>query len=917
MSSDNWRTSLHTFADENREVYTITNVPPIINIAPIDEAEVHTNFNVGALLRPRINPNSFPELPFVLSRDPVGDPLLSRLCLDPAGIVPTRFERGWALADNIRQAWIRLESGLLHVSEILLTSTERSPCGTYGRYAIRDQAHWPPPQDYGYREIHQSACAAQRSIIRSHVAFRLLVARCSLAVALWLFPGADDDGMVRAVVTTRYDAEVETVVPDWVTFLKRQGVPHSWIDALRDSLLTDFSINLRVGTVIDPPHCECLAILPVLRAAHVPIFVQWRNRSLIAQFGAALPFMKVFAPRSPQEVDLARQYPPAGKPRIVFLSRCGEIRRLPDYSAFDDKTPPFGPYQLPHESREKFFMRRERYSSDQARQQATPQSEWRRQRQALANAGMPPFRQSRVYLWVYAQVLYPDLPPHWLDYEYRFPIPPAAYRSLWMTHPPSCRKYHSYYDEWDLWFPLGWGQQRGDAADLEPGLLPSTQGPRASLTVSAKSIWEHNIASTVGEEQELLIATPEDRDIRTIVLPYNLRIWYGLRIADTRTYDNVDYQKFSQRQALLFAQNPYQFPDDQAILKSIAGWTWAMMEGQLQSPALQYTWDLHKDHPEYLLRKGVADPHNSIVMDQHRAPMRLMEHDDIGRWVQVMYEKDPCTQKWSIFTSALGALMLVRCIDRVQTSLDAILILVLAGIPARTGIPLDSPPSPAVTMTAPPFRPLRLPYRQRGERPSLKDYDAYCQRVLELSRRPHVRAAWLKGGIVWRIMMEVTGGFAGDDGDMTFQDQVTQGPSDAVDHHEPVTMEREGKSFYDDDLSLAELDIISGVVRVYTGVGAQTEDVSWWPKHHAWVNGSSYTGIWTEMDEYWFNKRLRKIYEDEAQPLNSHEWREALRKNKGTGRLMMAVDEQSWRFTYRNFIQKTNVEDLDEIYSDV
>nr|VWP00431.1 N/A [Ganoderma boninense] len=902
MASNNWRNSLHTFVDETNQIFTITNVPPIINMSPISDSEFLTNFNSGSVLRPRLSIQSLPELPFVLHRDPVGDPLLSRLFLDPATIVLAHFERGWALPENIRNAWIRLEKGLLYVSELLLTSTERSSCGASARHAIRHHEHWPPPEDFGYRQAHESAHTAKRSILRAHLAFRLLVARCSLAIALWLFPGADEGhGLPRRGIT-HYDADPDTFVPEWVSFLRRERVPDSWIDALCDSIITDFSINLRVGTIVDPVECGWFAILPVLRAANIPVFVIWRNKSIV-QSAASSPLMKSFSPRSLTEVLLALQHPPIGKPRIVTLCRGDETRPLPDYSAFDGSTPPFGPYQRPHELRTEFLRRRERYHVDQARQETQSQMQWRQQRIADADAGLPPFRRSRVYLWVQAQLIYPDLPPQWLKYDYRYPISPSAYRSLWMVHPPHCRQYDPYFDEWDFWFPPEWEQSREEGTDLDPDIVASRSKQRVPQTEGAKNASEKMVAATVWDEQDLLIPTPQDRQIRTIdFLPNDhLQAWYGLSVADMRTYDEVNYSKWAKGLWNHFSQMSSQFPSGEAIQKCIAGWTWAMLEGSWDSPALAFTWDLDKRHPMYLLRAEATDPRNVISMDHHQAPVRQSERDDIARWVSVTFRKDPVTQSWSLFTSAMGALLLVRRIHDAQTSLDALLILIGAGIPCRTGILLPRPPSPIPDMLAPSVRLLRLPYRKRGERPSLTDYDAYCQRVLELSRRPYLRAAWLKGGIVWRILMEVTGSFPSENVTTSLPHEVVQGPSAAVEHYSVITVDREGSSFYDDELSLAELDIISGVVRVYTGIGAQTEDVSWWPKHHAWVKGSSYTGIWTSLDEHWFQQRLKNIYEGEAHPLNSHEWREALRKRKTTRSLATVVEKQSWDFTYRNF----------------
>ena len=151
------------------------------------------------------------------------------------------FDRGWAMADDIRNAWSRLEKGLLYVSDLLLTSTEQSSCGTSAWYAIRDQPHWPHPEDYGYRDLHQSPQAAQCSFRRTHLAFQLLIAQCSLAIALWLFPGPRD-GHIPDARTTHYNMGRDESVPDWVAFLRKKDVLTSWINTITDSIITNFSI---------------------------------------------------------------------------------------------------------------------------------------------------------------------------------------------------------------------------------------------------------------------------------------------------------------------------------------------------------------------------------------------------------------------------------------------------------------------------------------------------------------------------------------------------------------------------------------------------------------------------------------------------------------------------------------------------
>ncbi|KAM5539569.1 hypothetical protein V8D89_006678 [Ganoderma adspersum] len=919
-----WRHGLHTFADENAQIYTVTNVPPIINISTVTDTGALVNGSLGSLLRPRIHVCKYPELPFLLRRLPVDDPLLSRLCVNPDSLAPLRFEGGWGLPDDIRNAWIRLEKGLLHVSELLLTSTEQSP---HGKTLVISH-----PEDSGYRNLHASTHAAQLSIRRAHTAFQLLAARCSLAVALWLFP----------ILTTEPDSATANTVPAWIAFLRRARVPSSWIDAISDSIITDFSLNLRIGAVFDAsPSAKWPPILPVLRAANVPVFLMWHSPTQMEECAEKWPFMKTFAPRSLSEVALALQHPPAGKPRIVTLCFDAKTRPLPDYSSVNDSTPPFGPYQLPGESRLEFFTRRERHRPDQELQETQVGLNWRRERLAHAQTGFPPYRRSRVYLWVSPELVYSDLPPRWHGGEYRHPIPPSAYRSLWMVHPLQCRQYNSFYDEWDLWFPPSWGIAQDDASDTRATDSNSNTALDESILARHASAPANETLPNILDDNDdnLLNPTPEDRTIQPVDLQNNFHLssWYGLTLADTRTFPEVDYETW-----------------DPAAIKCIAGWVAAVLARDWRSRALQHTWHLDARNPSCLLRAH-PDPRRVLELEHHRAADRegRPDPDHVSRWVLVRFRGDEPgsdsdvesapkraesrERAWSLFTSPMGALLLARRLSEADTRRAALCTLVAVGVPARTGIlrkadphPPPSAPASDLSSGSPPDslptgseptssgalrrqRRLLIPYREKRERPSVQDYDTYCQRVLELS---HARAAWLKGRIVWRLMLEVTGRntSASLPTRGALEEELAAGPSGALEHCEAVTRPREaqGAVYVDDALSMEELDAIAGVVKVYTGIGRQTEDASWWPKHSVWVRGSSYTGIWAASDEYWFQRRLKDIYAGKAGPLNAAEWGLALRRNKKMGRLAMTVDQASWEFTYRNFIQGPELEDAEE-----
>ncbi|PIL28518.1 hypothetical protein GSI_08556 [Ganoderma sinense ZZ0214-1] len=863
MSSENWRKKPQTFSDEKNQVYTVTNVPPIIPpIAASIDADAQGNCSLGALLRPQLNIGCYPELAFVLRRLPVGDPLLSRVCVDPATLLPAQHEGGWALPDNIRNAWMRLEKGLLYVSELLMTSTEGSSCGPSARHAIRLQPHWSPPEDSGYTKLHRTPQGAQAAIRRAHVAFQLLIARCSLAIALWLFPGPRD-GHVREVRTSHYNYHTDEVVPDWVQILTNNRVPSSWIDALSESVITDFSFNLRVGMVFDAKNDIPLPITPVLRAANVPVFILW------------------------------------GSP--------DETRACPDFAAVDQLTPPFGPYQLPGESRIEFFARREKFRVDQERQESEPQMQWRLARTAQAQSGLPPRRRSRMYLWVNAELVFPALPPQWHQQEYRYPIPPSAYRSIWMVHPAGYRQYNPFCDEWDLWFPTGWGTFHPEhfsetrSPEIQSDPEPSGQ-PVHHMPMSTQSrVNGGDVHQLLALDTSLLVAAPDDMEY-DVAFPsnYHLGRWYGISITDSRTFPEVDYATWVRRLPQIFSEHAANLPQEPEQQSLLAGWVSAMLAGDSRSRALMHTWDLDPRNSAFLLRDG--EVRSCISLEHLRAPIHIEETDNIVRWVMVKFNEDVDNGRWSLITTVTGALWLARRLTEATTASNAMHSLVSVGVPFRTAILQKRPPPPMHEHRLESRMRMLPPWRAQGHRPTVQDYESYCQRVLELAARPHARAAWLKGGIVWRIMRHVTG----REHPLANQDGVEDGPSVETPHHVSVTIEKGAEALYDDGLSLEELDMIAGVVRVYTegmsGIHHQTEDASWWPKHSAWVRGGAYTGIWTPWQEHWFQERLRGILAGSEGPLNATQWKDKLKGFKKAGHLADRVEEASWNFTYRNFV---------------
>ncbi|KAM5534177.1 hypothetical protein V8D89_012197 [Ganoderma adspersum] len=501
-----------------------------------------------------------------------------------------------------------------------------------------------------------------------------------------------------------------------------------------------------------------------------------------------------------------------------------------------------------------------------------------------------------------------------------------------MVHPPGCRQYNSFYDEWDLWFPQSWGSAEDDSSeearatdsDANAVLDASLPAGQDSATVTATAIVqntasEKSLTNVLDNDNDLLNPAPEDRAIQGVEIQQNFHLssWFGITMADTRTFPGVDYEKWANRLPSIFGEMEADFPKDPATRKCIAGWAAAMLERDWRSRALTFTWDLDARNPSYLLRtdRGL-DPRLSMSLEHRRVPERKVDPDDVSRWVLVRFQRDPDAgttgEGWSLLTCPTGALLLARRLSEVDTSRAALSLLVAVGVPARTGILRQVHPSPPPSGSASHSEPLlgshprqrlRNVWRERRERPTVRDYDAYCQRVVEFSHAPHARAAWLKGGIVWLIMLEVTGRTTSLPTRLALEEELAAGPSGLPEHYVQVTHEVDGAAYFDDALSSEEMDIISGVVKVYIGIGGQTEDASWWPKHSAWVRGGAYSGIWTPFQEQWFQRRLRDIHDSKAGPRNASKWKNSLKMERKAGALADVVDQASWEFTYRNFVQ--------------
>ena len=125
------------------------------------------------------------------------------------------------------------------------------------------------------------------------------------------------------------------------------------------------------------------------------------------------------------------------------------------------------------------------------------------------------------------------------------------------------------------------------------------------------------------------------------------------------------------------------------------------------------------------------------------------------------------------------------------------------GFRFRTLLNLGSTRPPVRTLLKLPVVPLCSP----GYRFMPKDYDVYEQQCAALLVTPRARAFLLHGGIAWRLAR-----------DSLSLDDALNGPSSPSDVYQSgYYVQRNGEIWGDNDISAAELNLLSGLYTCFTG----------------------------------------------------------------------------------------------------
>lgn len=760
-------------------MFTITNVPTRIVLPEGVDPYPLLNKSLPEMLVPRYAVSTVPEMAFILRRKTATDGLLSRLNIPRKSLMPVRVRDGWVLPDDIRNSWRRLEQGLMHVSMLLILRAN-----TPASMTISGKEFWHTPTEQGYLRVHRISQDALYAAIRSRDAMFLLAARCSLAIALWLPPS---------------NKPSEGCVPTWVSFLALEGVHHSWIDALLQSAISQFDPQSRVGTLIDYHYCQWPLLIPTLLTAQVPIIFKWPSPEAVEPMCKQFPFLQPLSP-TPRDALSAFNTPPHGQDNTIFtLWRQGFQRTVPSPPRTSTQAlPPCGPFQKPGETRQQWVERMTNVTRATANRQTQTEREARIARYTEYTTTKLPLPGTRAYLWVKVGDILPDVPEAWQTLEYREPIPRRALPGLLLgAHGQRIQQvYNPVFDCLDLW-------TLEDTSNTE---LPDDSADVLSHEVEdegQEQPTEPDFDTTTLEEERSFHQALLTGEYEVDFPPTWLPSWYGLHPVpcDDQT---PEYGRFpSKHLHTVFGQLQNKIPSDVSLRQSMSGWAWCLFKEVYDCPTMRLCWDLNEHHPCYLLHTMPR----GLQVQGHTAPTGAAR-----KLYTVRYPSDPPSQSWSLLLHAVTLLHLLR-INSVRSSTEAIHHLLSVGASFNTIMkcPVDVQPTTYQPAYFPPF------YRPQTHRPNAADYEEQRPYIMGLLHKPHARSALMKGGITWRLMMEV---MSQSEGLWDFMvEQICSGPSLQCDT--PLRthgQQRDSAEFVDDDLAMEELDLISGVYKVYTGM---------------------------------------------------------------------------------------------------
>lgn len=582
--------------------------------------------------------------------------------------------------------------------------------------------------------------------------------------------------------------------------------------------------------------------------------------------------------------------------------------------------------QLHEESPLQFLARRREMLRKRVANERLSQRQARLESITRAAKKLPPGKKgASVFEWL------ESIPGHLL----RTRVNPDVVEHVWSAYSPQAKVYDSLKDEWDLWEGFG-GDTEPDKALTEeilsqdsvgegrkreedvcyawyyarlcssspmqsPGLV---QAPRRyeeapfGLSDSLPEIRSADGTSLLFKAyNRLFLQRVQIKDVEpslqshiwqrvdsSIVQNIQLRFGYcndDANDADKKPTANTAFSKCLQKLYWHKSSTAFSAAVKWKIEKAIDG-----MEnfcGELRS--IPENFDVHDDNSEALAKllngplrfeaKEVLATEGNRLDDPTRKRAKRIK--------RVYFVSQARTERQGAWAIAMDdPASVLECLRLRSGSLHELLRhIVVRGIPLHTA-QSDGQADGRTSKLNKSSLPVRLPSNHVLN----IDYLFCMQRATALleNNQRIARAALMRGGIVWRLAIEVAK-----------VEDVLDGPSQESLSPVMDVVGRGGlglETWYDDTLTSEEEDIICGVYRSSEVSGHESEQLwSFWPTPNVWDTSSVNAGYWTPYNEEWFLKRRKFLLSNEAFHSASsprrlyyqREWRTMLQGQKKLG----------------------------------
>ncbi|THG94306.1 hypothetical protein EW145_g8165, partial [Phellinidium pouzarii] len=480
----------------------------------------------------------------------------------------------------------------------------------------------------------------------------------------------------------------------------------------------------------------------------------------------------------------------------------------------------------------------------------------------------------------------------------RVPVSRASVEDIWDNYRASQKCYDGFCDEWDL------------CNEFDP--TPRNYGPPTDEFDKDNDNWDAPAVTGQTFDNGLDALGPNK-------IVKDLRQQTGLLLENPGAQDEIAFDTVERMAALRFGfcrdghavsagssmVNP---SSDSSTWKKTAKLLFVSVsevdnvQKPLQEELIAFTQDvINSDGSLAKLHTRMHDLHfNSMAVSPRQRNMNF----DIQVLTQQLYTEEPASQgstsraRRSLTETTIYVLRprihsmpwLVAVLDPVaalqwlrlgrESIWDGCCHFMACGIPFQT-ITLEPPAQ--LNMS-------RMHIHDLGWRKSTRalnsvDYLTYEGKVVDLIKsNSRARAAVMRGGIVWRLVMHHLGL---DDA----VDAVMAGPTgDFVQCvYTTGTVGGTSQEWWDDQLTEDEECLICGVYKMYYGDDERPESIeyaSWWPRASVWDLSSMNCGFWSSFAETWFRVRLQKIKENQASIQNQLKWRKALQLMRPSRTLM-------------------------------